>query len=62
VATVGGHSELGAAALLKAVWVLRLASLLTHLLFLNVLWIIRPQQNDCGKKAIGITLPVRILI
>ena len=53
---------MGAAALLKAVWVLRLASLLTHLLFLNVLWIIRPQQNDCGKKAIGITLPVRILI
>jgi len=32
-ATVGGHSELGAAALLKAVWWgMRLASLLTHLL------------------------------
>ena len=31
-ATVGGHWELGPAALLKAVWVLRLASLLTHLL------------------------------
>jgi len=31
VATVGGHSELGAAALLKAVWWdMRLASLLTH--------------------------------
>jgi len=40
-ATLGGHSELGVAALLKAVWWdLRLASLLTHLYYKYLLYII----------------------
>jgi len=49
-ATVGGHSELGAAASTKAVWWdLRLASLLTHLFScVPQLWS-RPLVSVCGQ-------------